>query len=40
MKFQEEALDRTRQRIHFGRGYGPVRRQTMEWVNIPACWLT
>jgi hypothetical protein len=27
-KFKEEALDRTVYRIRFGRGYGPVVRQT------------
>jgi hypothetical protein len=29
-KLQEEALDRTVWRTHFGRGYGPVVRQTAE----------
>jgi hypothetical protein len=29
-KLKEEALDRTLWRIHFGRGYGPVVRQTTE----------
>jgi hypothetical protein len=29
-KLKEEALDRTVWRTHFGRGYGPVVRQTIE----------
>jgi hypothetical protein len=29
---KEEALDHTR-RTRFGRGYGPVVRQTAEWMN-------
>jgi hypothetical protein len=29
-KLKEEALDRTLWRTHFGRGYGPVVRQTTE----------
>jgi hypothetical protein len=29
-KLQEEALDRTLWRTRFGRGYGPVVRQTTE----------
>jgi lauroyl/myristoyl acyltransferase len=29
-KLKEEALDRTLQRTRFGRGYGPVVRQTAE----------
>jgi len=32
-KLKEEALDRTRWRTRFGRGYGPIVRQTMEWMN-------
>jgi hypothetical protein len=28
---KEEALDRNLWRTHFGRGYGPVVRQTTEW---------
>jgi hypothetical protein len=32
-KFKEEALDRTRWRTRFGRGYGPVLRQAKEWMN-------
>jgi hypothetical protein len=28
---KEEALDRTQWRTRFGRGYGPVVRQTTEW---------
>jgi hypothetical protein len=34
-KLQEEALDRTLWRTRFGRGYGPVGRQTTEWMNLP-----
>jgi hypothetical protein len=30
-KLKEEALDRTLWRTRFGRGYGPVVRQTAEW---------
>jgi hypothetical protein len=33
-KLKEEALDRTLWRTRFGRGYGPVVRQTTEWMNI------
>jgi hypothetical protein len=29
----EEALDRTMWRVRFGRGFGPVVRQTAEWMN-------
>jgi hypothetical protein len=32
-KLKEEALDRTVWRTRFGRGCGPVVRQTTEWVN-------
>jgi hypothetical protein len=32
-KLKEEALDRTLWRIRFGRGYGPVVRQTTESMN-------
>jgi hypothetical protein len=28
---KEEALDRTMWRDHFGRGFGPVVAQTMNW---------
>jgi hypothetical protein len=28
---KEEALDRTLWRTRFGRGYGPIVRQTTEW---------
>jgi hypothetical protein len=31
---KEEALDRTLWRTRFGRGYGPVVRQTTEWMNV------
>jgi hypothetical protein len=31
---EEEALDRTQWRTRFGRGYGPVVRQTTEWNEI------
>ena len=30
---KEEALDRTVWRARFGRGFGPVVRQTAEWMN-------
>jgi hypothetical protein len=30
---KEEALDRTIWRAHFGRGFGPVVRQTTKWMN-------
>jgi hypothetical protein len=32
-KLKEEALDRTLWRTRFGRGYGPVVRQTTEWMK-------
>jgi ribosomal protein L37AE/L43A len=32
-KLKEEALDRNLRRTRFGRGYGSVVRQTMEWMN-------
>jgi hypothetical protein len=32
-KLKEEALDHTLWRTRFGRGYGPVVRQTTEWMN-------
>jgi hypothetical protein len=32
-KLKEEALDRTLWRKGFGRGYGPVVRQTVEWMD-------
>jgi hypothetical protein len=32
-KLKEEALDRTLWRTRFERGYGPVVRQTTEWMN-------
>ena len=31
---KEEALDRTMWRAGFGRGFGPVVRQTAEWMNV------
>ena len=31
---KEEALDRTMWRARFGRGFGPVVRQTAKWMNI------
>ena len=31
---KEEALDRTRWRARFGRGFGPVVRQTTKWMNV------
>jgi hypothetical protein len=33
----EEALDRILWRTRFGRGCGPVIRQTMEWKNVVCC---
>jgi hypothetical protein len=30
---KEEVLDRTMWRARFGRGFGPVVRQTTEWMN-------
>jgi hypothetical protein len=30
---KEEALDCTRCRARFGRGFGPVIRQTTKWMN-------
>jgi hypothetical protein len=30
---KEEALDRTMWRARFGRGFGPVMRQTTKWMN-------
>jgi hypothetical protein len=32
---KEEALDRTMWRAGFGRGFGPVVRQTAKWMNAP-----
>ena len=32
-KLREEALDRTLYGTHFGRGYGPVERPTIECMN-------
>jgi hypothetical protein len=34
---KEEALDRTLWRTRFGRVYGPVVRQTTEWMNEWPC---
>jgi hypothetical protein len=34
---KEEALDRILWRTRFGRGYGPVVRQTAEWMNVQKC---
>jgi hypothetical protein len=31
---KEEALDRTQWRTRFGSGYGPVVRQTAEWMKV------
>jgi hypothetical protein len=31
---KEKALDRTLWRTPFGRGYGPVVKQTTEWMNV------
>jgi hypothetical protein len=30
---KEEALDRTMWRVRFGRGFGPVVRQTAKWMD-------
>jgi hypothetical protein len=30
---KEEALNRTMWRNHFGRGFGPVVRQNIDWMN-------
>jgi hypothetical protein len=30
---KEESLDRTMWRARFGRGFGPVVRQTAKWMN-------
>jgi nuclear transport factor 2 (NTF2) superfamily protein len=35
---KEVALDRTLWRTRFGRGYGPVVRQTTEWMNDNKQW--
>jgi hypothetical protein len=34
---KEKALDRTVWRALFGRGYGPVLRQTAKWMNECQC---
>ena len=34
---KEEALDRTVWRARFGRGFGPVVRQTTKWMNVSVC---
>jgi len=34
---KEEALDRTMWRARFGRGFGPVARQTTKWMCHPRC---
>jgi hypothetical protein len=31
---KEESLDRTMWRARFGRGFGPVVRQTNKWMNM------
>ena len=38
---KEEALDRTMWRARFGRGFGPVVRQTTKWMNstVPLCYV-
>jgi hypothetical protein len=36
---KEEALDRTMWRTRFGRGFGPVVRQTTKWMNIRSVFL-
>jgi hypothetical protein len=37
---KEEALDRTKWRAGFGRGLGPVVRQTTKWMNVASSWLS
>jgi hypothetical protein len=37
---KEEALDRILWRTRFGRGYGPVVRQTTEWCIFLTTWAT
>jgi hypothetical protein len=37
---KEEALDRTMWRAGFGRGFGPVVRQTTEWMKWMHEWMT
>ena len=34
---KEEALDHTMWRAQFGRGFGPVVRQTTKWMNVTPC---
>jgi len=36
---KEEALDRTMWRVRFGRGFGPVVRQTAKWMKWADLWL-
>jgi len=36
---KEEALDRSKWRARFGRGFGPVVRQTTKWMNECKLWL-
>jgi hypothetical protein len=36
---KEDALDRTMWRACFGRGFGPVVRQTAKWMNVRQLWL-
>jgi hypothetical protein len=38
-KLKEEALDRTLWSTRYGRGYGPVVRQTTECINVTPCRL-
>jgi hypothetical protein len=33
-QLKEEALDRTKWRARFGRGFGPVVRQTTKWMTV------
>ena len=33
-QLKEEALDRTMWRARFGRGFGPVLRQTAKWMDV------
>jgi hypothetical protein len=37
---KEEALDRTMWTARFGRGFGPVARQTAKWMNTHLIWIS
>ena len=38
LQLKEEALDRSMWRARFGRGFGPVVRQTTKWLNSSPLW--